>query len=535
VDLTPGTRVADRYVIDRPLAKGGVGTVYVALDERLRVRVALKVTAAGGTAAAALQARFTREARIGHMLGRCDVGFVRVTDVGRLADDVQLFLAMDLVEDGAPLDLRSGTREERLARWRAAADLVRRAHDRGVVHRDLKPANFLRAPDGMIYLSDFGLAKIVGEPEDEAGLVGSMQTATGHSFGTPSYMPPEQFEDAKQAGVQADVYALGCMLFEALVGQLPYPGPTPSAVMTAQVKVRAGALRAPRPRDVDQTVSAALDGACARATELAVARRTLSVAALLRALADSPPPAERRADAARVARLVDTRDPNASANSPPVECSRHHGPPPSGRATVVMFCLVLTIVGLTTASGYLLWLWDGKLRQSQAHNADLHESVRSAAGILQERDALAAKVDRMAAAHAEIRAVAEGLAADLDARKREESPLVARLTAEVDRLSREVGDARRLAERAQAERAQAERAPPQHPETEAERNARVKRGVCWSLSSTQQEVARIQGTPDSVIGREGNETWFYEHSWVKFADRLVVGWHDGGNLAVKMR
>jgi serine/threonine-protein kinase len=112
---------------------------------------------------------------------------------------------------------------------------------------------------------------------------------TGVGFGTPPYMPPEQLEDAKHADARADVYALGCMLFEAAALRLPYPGPTPTSVMGAHLKVRAGAMKAPRPRDVDPAVPAALDEACASALELELERRAPSVATLLAALDGAAP------------------------------------------------------------------------------------------------------------------------------------------------------------------------------------------------------------------------------------------------------
>lgn len=286
MELAASRKVADRYVIETPLAKGGMGAVYVAHDTRMNARVALKVTAAAGAIADGIEQRFAREARIGHRLGTGRVGFVRASDWGRI-DAVQLFLVMDLVEGAKPLDLRTGQVAERLERWRRAAELVRIAHGLGVVHRDLKPANFLQAPDGAIYLTDFGLAKVIGEEDD--GAEESNLTMTGIGFGTPCYMPPEQFDDAKRADERADIYALGCMLFEAATGRLPYPGPSPAAVMSAQLRVRMGA-RPPCPRDVDPAVDRSVDRACVSAIELDPSRRTASVEALITAVFTGEPP-----------------------------------------------------------------------------------------------------------------------------------------------------------------------------------------------------------------------------------------------------
>ena len=194
-------------------------------------------------------------------------------------DEVRLYLVMNLIEGAKPLDLRSGERTARLARWRQSAEIVRAAHEAGVIHRDLKPANFLQAPSGAVSLTDFGLAKVVGETEDVD--VRATITRTGAGFGTAPYMPPEQLEDSRHADERADVYALGCMLFQALIGQLPYPGASPSEVISGQMKVRAGLGPPPIPRYFDATVPRALSEVCARAITLDPEKRLRSVAELL--------------------------------------------------------------------------------------------------------------------------------------------------------------------------------------------------------------------------------------------------------------
>jgi serine/threonine protein kinase len=139
--MQPETRVASRYVIERELGQGGMGSVYVARDEKFATAVALKIASASGALHAEFKERFVREARIGGRLGR-QTGFVRAFDWGEL-DGTTLYLAMDLVEKARPLDLRTGTREERLKRLVAGARLVALVHAQGVVHRDVKPQNFL--------------------------------------------------------------------------------------------------------------------------------------------------------------------------------------------------------------------------------------------------------------------------------------------------------------------------------------------------------------------------------------------------------
>src|SRR5581483_4750968 len=103
----PGTIVAQRYRIERALASGGMGGVYVALDEKFRERIALKLATGAGFEHEVFKARFAREARIGSKLGRHE-GFVRAFDWGEVGDGLTLYLAMDLVPDAGPLDLATG-------------------------------------------------------------------------------------------------------------------------------------------------------------------------------------------------------------------------------------------------------------------------------------------------------------------------------------------------------------------------------------------------------------------------------------------
>src|SRR5262249_44988686 len=148
----------------------------------------------------------------------------------------------------------------------------------------LKPANFLQGEDGSLRLTDFGLAKARGEeaaaePAADVGL-----TQTGVGMGTPLYMAPEQFDDAKHADERADVYSLGVMLFYALTGEPPYPGPSATKVMSQQIRVRAGNEPAPRARRLRPEIPQALDDLCARALELDREKRTIAASSFVDAL-----------------------------------------------------------------------------------------------------------------------------------------------------------------------------------------------------------------------------------------------------------
>jgi serine/threonine protein kinase len=275
-----GSKIAGRYTILELLARGGMGSVFVAQDEKFRERVALKVAAASGEVYQQFKARFGREARIGNRLGRSS-GVVRAFDWGELDDGFRLYLAMDLVEKARPLDLSSGSLEERLARLYTASCIVGEAHEQGVVHRDLKPPNLLMNQRGHILLTDFGLAKVPGEEE----VLQVEVTHTQMAMGTPRYMPPEQFEDAKHVDARADVYALGVMLYHALTGSYPYEGEA-TTVWRSQNLVLEGRRPPPRPQDVVPDTPDELDELCARALALNLDARLGSVHELCEGLRD---------------------------------------------------------------------------------------------------------------------------------------------------------------------------------------------------------------------------------------------------------
>ncbi len=280
--MNPGDVVIERYRLERELGRGGMGAVWLARDLREGREVALKVSAALGAAHDEFKARFEREARIGCALGQ-ERGFVRAFDWGELPDGRTLYMVMDLVREARPLDLREGTLGARLERVERAAALVARAHALGVVHRDLKPANLLVDAAGEVWLADFGLAKLAGDSGVIEG-ASALLTRTGTGMGTPHFMPPEQFEDAKQADERADVFALGVMLFYAATGRYPFDGTTPHEVYARQKKVQYGEAPAPRPRQVDPGLSLGLDALCAEALALDPRARVQSVKLFLAGL-----------------------------------------------------------------------------------------------------------------------------------------------------------------------------------------------------------------------------------------------------------
>lgn len=214
------------YRLVRSVGRGGAGEVHEALTPDGR-RVALKRLTAfdpGGLA------RFARERALLAQLST-EGGFVPLLDLGDSPEGP--WLVMPLLEGGTLRDrLRRGALpvDEALRLGALLARTVARAHARGIVHRDLKPENVLFDADGAAFVADLGLAK------GDAGAAPPTPTPslTGEMRGTAGYMAPEQMNDAKRVGPQADVFSLGVLLFEALVGHGPFDvgGASPYEVMS---------------------------------------------------------------------------------------------------------------------------------------------------------------------------------------------------------------------------------------------------------------------------------------------------------------
>ena len=236
--LTPGTVVGGRYEVVREVGRGGVSIVFLARDVKLGTEVALKVSEVPGPLYEDFKGRFQREARLGARLGK-EQGFVRALDWGELDPERSIYLAMDYVPNASPLDLRTGALDVRLRKLLMAARLLARVHRLGIVHRDVKPDNFLADTAGRLYLTDFGLAKELDQPEaPPAEDRPSYRTGTGLTLGTPLFMSPEQFGETRDVGTRTDVYALGVMLYHCLSGAFPYSGTNAMQVMSRQMEVR---------------------------------------------------------------------------------------------------------------------------------------------------------------------------------------------------------------------------------------------------------------------------------------------------------
>ena len=218
-----GRLVDGRYEVVSRIARGGMATVYLAVDRRLDRDVALKVMhphLAEGASGADFVARFRREARTAARLTH--PGLVGVYDQG--VDGETSYLTMEYV-DGVNLRRRIGERGalsvgEALAVAAAVLDALAAAHRAGLVHRDVKPENVLLATDDRVKLADFGLARAVTEVTS---------TTTGTVLGTVAYLAPELVVRGA-SDARTDVYACGVLIFEMLTGRQPFTGETPIQV-----------------------------------------------------------------------------------------------------------------------------------------------------------------------------------------------------------------------------------------------------------------------------------------------------------------
>ncbi|NEW28063.1 serine/threonine-protein kinase [Nocardia cyriacigeorgica] len=253
--LTPGVVFAG-YLIEGVLGSGGMGTVYLARHPRLPRREAVKVLSPHHSSDDEFRARFVREAELAARLDHPNV--IAVHDRG-VAEDL-LWIAMQYVDgtDAAELIRRhpAGLAPSRVARIvTQAARGLDAAHRAGMLHRDVKPANLLiearPGGDERVYVTDFGIARAAGSA--------TALTESGVVVATLAYAAPEQLA-ARPVDQRADVYALGCTLFELLTGAKPFPRPTAAAVLHAH-------LQDPPPRAtvVNPALPAAIDAVVARA------------------------------------------------------------------------------------------------------------------------------------------------------------------------------------------------------------------------------------------------------------------------------
>lgn len=251
--LAPGLHIADRYRLDRRIAVGGMGEVWEASDTRLDRAVAVKVLRPELSGDEEFLHRFRIEARTVASLDHSGIALVHDygEDDATVGERRTAYLVMELVR-GEPLSNRISRgrmdADETLEILEHAAWALDAAHQRGFVHRDVKPGNILLREDGVVKLTDFGIAKAANAvPVTRSGMV----------MGTAHYIAPEQASGG-EAGPAGDVYSLGIVGYECLAGKRPFRAENPVVVAMMQVRDAPPPLPEDVPENVRQLVDAVL-------------------------------------------------------------------------------------------------------------------------------------------------------------------------------------------------------------------------------------------------------------------------------------
>ena len=215
------------YTVEKPIGKGGLGSVWLIRHRVLDTLFALKVLDPDvAEAKPEYEKRFLREAKLATRMRHPNL--VAVHDAGYDFGKGIYYLVMDYVKGNTLRDIIAfeGAQPEKDAVYvvLCVADVLASAQRFGMVHRDLKPENIMITEDGVVKLLDLGIAKISDGFD-------SLKTTAKTVFGTPSYISPEQAEDSSTVDTRADIYSLGIILFELLTGRSPYNGKKPAEIL----------------------------------------------------------------------------------------------------------------------------------------------------------------------------------------------------------------------------------------------------------------------------------------------------------------
>jgi len=295
----PGDVIAGKYRVEAVLGRGGMSVVYRATHLELDQQVAIKVLSAEALLLPEYVVRLKREARAVSRIRSEHV--VRVHDIGELPDGGVPYLVMECLAglDLAAVLVRRGPFPVDLAIEciLQACEALAEAHALGIIHRDLKPANLFltEAVDGSpcVKVLDFGISRM----SPRHGL--SALTDPGTVLGTPSYMAPEQMEAADTVDARSDIWALGTILYELLVGKPPYTGES-----LPQIFMKIMRSKTPKASAVRAGVPAGIDAIIAQCLEIDAPERFQTVAELAWALSTVGAP-HARDSAARISRVFD--------------------------------------------------------------------------------------------------------------------------------------------------------------------------------------------------------------------------------------
>src|SRR5437899_203036 len=288
------------YSIEGEIGRGGMGVVYMARDERLKRKVAVKVLPPDLAFREEIRLRFLREAETAARLSHPHI--VPIHSVGEGPDGLVYFVMayVDGESLGAKLKRRGRLPPDESRRiMQETADALGAAHAFGIIHRDVKPDNILlEGSRGRVVVTDFGIAKALSSTTGGATL-----TATGVAIGTPHYMSPEQAAGDREIDGRSDIYSLGVVGYQMLTGELPFQAPTVPGILMKHITERAPLVTDRRPE-----VPEDLEACVMRSLEKDPEDRWPTADALRRAL---------EARSATLHRPPRSSDPSRSRRGPP--------------------------------------------------------------------------------------------------------------------------------------------------------------------------------------------------------------------------
>lgn len=248
----------DHYKIVNCIGKGGMGEVYLAQDNNLNRRVALKLLPRYFAEDKERMSRFQRESKFFSALNHPNI--VTLFEVGNF--EGSLFIVTEFIQG---VTLREFVKREKLSLLSALkisiqiVSAMESAHDLGIVHRDMKPDNIMIRTDGIVKVLDFGVAKLIEKREglSDINLDVSLATNPGTVIGTTNYMSPEQTK-GKEVDARSDIFSFGVVLYEMIAGQLPFEGENAVEMIGAILKVEPKPLNAEVPTEIATIISKCL-------------------------------------------------------------------------------------------------------------------------------------------------------------------------------------------------------------------------------------------------------------------------------------